>query len=163
MCGPETTACSSPKGVRLSLGNFLTKSGSHKRRPSDQTDKLDEYAMWPRDPQHLFVRKVEYLGETQIDSSRIEISSRYDRPPWKPDNEKQFDVRICAFGPGTSSECYRMETIRTLEEDYGKHVKIYTDRSKMGDIIGYAVVREEHTIKNCASKSGVQCGAVCNY
>jgi hypothetical protein len=115
--------------------------------------------MWPRDPQPLFVRKVEYLGETQIDSRRIEISSRYDRP----DNEKQFDVRLCAFGPGTSSECYRMETTRTLEEDYGKHVKIYSDRSKMGDIIGYAVVREVYTIKNCASKSGVQCEAVCNY
>jgi hypothetical protein len=66
---------------------------------------------------------------------------------WKPDNEKQFDVRLSAFGPGTSSKRYRMETARTLDEDYRKHVKIYTDGSKMGDKVGYAVVKEEHTIK----------------
>jgi hypothetical protein len=35
-----------------------------------------------------------------------------------------------------------------FDEDYGKHVKIYTDKSKMGDKVGYAVVKEEHTIKN---------------
>jgi hypothetical protein len=58
------------------------------------------------------------------------MSLRYNRPPWKPVNEKEFDVRLSAFGPGTSSERYRTETARTLDEDYGKHVKvIYTDRS----------------------------------
>jgi hypothetical protein len=75
------------------------------------------------------------------------MSSRYDRPPWKPHNEKQFDVRLSAFGPGTSSEIYRTETERTLDEGYGKHVKIYTDGSKMGDKVGYTIVKEEHTIK----------------
>jgi hypothetical protein len=47
----------------------------------------------------------------------------------------------------TRSERYRTETVRTLDEDYGKHVKIYTEGSKMGDKVGYAVVKEEHTIK----------------
>jgi hypothetical protein len=61
--------------------------------------------------------------------------SRYDRPPWKPVNEKQFDVRLSAFGPGTSSERYWTETARTLDEDYGKHVKIYTDGLKMGNML----------------------------
>jgi hypothetical protein len=70
---------------------------------------------------------VEYLGETQIEIRRIEMSSRYDKPPWKPANEKQFDVRLSACGPGTSSEHYRTESARTLDEDYGKHVKIYTN------------------------------------
>jgi hypothetical protein len=87
-----------------------------------------------------FVRTTEYLKvETQIDIRRIEMSSRYDRPLWKPVNEKQFDVRLSAFGPGTSSECFRMETARTPDEDYGKHVKIYTDESKMGDKVRNAV------------------------
>jgi hypothetical protein len=36
---------------------------------------------------------------------------------------------------------------RTLVEDYGKHVKVHTDRSKMGDKVGNAIVKEEHTIK----------------
>jgi aspartate/methionine/tyrosine aminotransferase len=40
-----------------------------------------------------------------------------------------------------------METARTLDVDYGKHVKIYTDGSKMGHKVGYAVIKEEHTIK----------------
>jgi hypothetical protein len=53
-----------------------------------------------------------------------------------------------------------METARRLDEDYGKHVKIYTDGSKMGDKVGYAIVKEE---KNSTSKHGVQYGAVCNY
>jgi hypothetical protein len=52
-----------------------------------------------------------------------------------------------AFGPGTSSERYRTETAIKLDEDYGKHVKIFTDGSKMGDKEGYAFVKEEHTIK----------------
>jgi hypothetical protein len=34
-----------------------------------------------------------------------------------------------------------------LDEDYGKHVKIYTDGSKMRDTVGYVIVKEEHTIK----------------
>jgi hypothetical protein len=32
-------------------------------------------------------------------------------------------------------------------DDYGKHIKIYTDGSKMGDKVGYAIIKEEHTIK----------------
>jgi hypothetical protein len=75
------------------------------------------------------------------------LPSRYDRPPWKPVNEKQFDVKLSTFGPGTSSARYRTETARMLDEDYGKHVKTYADGSKMGDKVGYAVVKEEHTIK----------------
>jgi hypothetical protein len=110
-------------------------------------NKLDEYAMRPRNPQLLFIRTAEYLGETQIDIRRIEMSPRYNRLPWKPVNEKQFDVRLCAFEPGTSSERHRTGTARTLDEDYGKHVKIYTDGSKMREKVGYAIVKEEHTIK----------------
>jgi hypothetical protein len=56
-------------------------------------------------------------------------------------------MKNSAFGPGTSSERYMTETARTLDEDYGKHVNIYTDGSNMGDKVGYAVVKEEHTIK----------------
>jgi hypothetical protein len=73
--------------------------------------------------------------------------ARYDRSPCKPVNGRQFDVRLSAFGPRTSSERYRTETARTLDENYGKHVKIFMDRSKMGEKVGYAIVKEEHTIK----------------
>jgi hypothetical protein len=44
------------------------------------------------------------------------MSPRYNRPLWKPVNEKQFDVRLSAFGPGTSSKSFRTKTARTLEE-----------------------------------------------
>jgi ribonuclease HI len=47
----------------------------------------------------------------------------------------------------SGSARYRTETAKTLDEDYGKHVKIYTDGSKMGDKVGYAVVKEECKIK----------------
>jgi hypothetical protein len=50
-------------------------------------------------PNNLFVRTAEYLGDTQMNIRRIKMSSRYDKPPWKPVNEKQFDVRLSAFGP----------------------------------------------------------------
>jgi hypothetical protein len=96
-------------------------------------NKLDEYAMQPRIPQHLFIRTAEYLGETQIDNRRIEMVPRYDIPPWKPVNG--------------SSERYRTVSARTLDENYGKHVKIFTHGSKMGDKVGYAIVKAEHTIK----------------
>jgi hypothetical protein len=75
------------------------------------------------------------------------MSARYNRPPWKPVNEKQLDVRLSAFGPGANSERYRTKTARTPDEDYGKHVKIYTDGSKMRDKVGCAIVKEEHTFK----------------
>jgi hypothetical protein len=52
------------------------------------------------------------------------MSLRYNRPPWKPVNENQFDVMLSAFEPVSSSERYRTETARTLDEYYGKHVKI---------------------------------------
>jgi hypothetical protein len=85
-------------------------------------NKLDEYGMRPRNSQPLFIRTAEFLGETQIDIRRIEVSLIYNKPSWKPVNEKQFDVRISTFGPGTSCESYRTETARTLDEDYGKHI-----------------------------------------
>jgi ribonuclease HI len=110
-------------------------------------NKLDEYAMRTRNPQPLYIKIAKYLGETQIDISRIEMSPRYNRPPWKPLNEKQFDVRLSAFGPGNSSERYRTKTAGTLDEDCGNHVKIYTDGSKLGDKVGYDIVKEAHTIK----------------
>jgi hypothetical protein len=40
-----------------------------------------------------------------------------------------------------------METARTLDEDYGIHVKIHTDGFKMRDKVRYAIVKEEPTIK----------------
>jgi hypothetical protein len=42
-------------------------------------NKLDEYEMRPRNPQPLFIRTAEYLGETEIDIRRIEMVPRYDR------------------------------------------------------------------------------------
>jgi hypothetical protein len=90
---------------------------------------------------------VEYLGETQIDISTIEKVPKYVRPLWKPVNGRQFDVRLSAFGPINGSKRYRTETASNLDEDFGKHVKIFTDRSKMGDKVGYAIVKEKHTIK----------------
>jgi hypothetical protein len=99
-------------------------------------NKLDEYAMQPRIPQHLLIRTAEYLGETQIDIRRIEMVPRYDIPPWKPVNR--------------SSERYRTVSARTLDKDYGKHVNIFTHGSnmgEMGDKVGYAIVKAEHTIK----------------
>jgi hypothetical protein len=41
----------------------------------------------------------------------------------------------------------RRVLISPNNKGYGKHVKIYTYGSKMGDKVGYAVVKEEHTIK----------------
>jgi hypothetical protein len=159
------------KGVRLALGTFVicrtenllceaglaklneiaklnsTKSAiriltntDHPNRPYfTNPNKQDEYAMRLRKPQSLFIRTAEYIGKTQIDIRRMETLSRYDRPPWKPVDEKQHDVRLSAFGPGTSSERYRTDTARTLEADY--------DGSKIGDKVGYAIVKEEHTIR----------------
>jgi hypothetical protein len=59
--------------------------------------------MQPSNPQPLFITTAEYLGETQIDIRRIEIVPRYDRPPWKPVNGRQFDVRLTAFGPESAA------------------------------------------------------------
>jgi hypothetical protein len=67
--------------------------------------------------------------------------------PREPVNGRQFDVRRCAFGPGTSSERYRMDTASTLDEDYSKYVKIFTYGSKMGGKVGYSIFKEEHTTK----------------
>jgi hypothetical protein len=160
------------KGVRLALGTFVIcrtenllcegrprkvgrnqeveqhkigVSNTHKHRPSDQTifhepEQTGGVCDAAKKP-----TTAEYMGETQIDIRRIKMLTRYDRPPWKPVDEKQYDVKLSAFGPGTSSERYRTEKARTLEEDYGKHVKIYTDGLKMGHKMGYAIVKEEHT------------------
>jgi hypothetical protein len=120
--------------------------------------------MRPRILQPLFIRTAEFMGVTQIDIRRIETFSRYERLLWKPVEEKQYDVKVSAFGPGTSSERYRTEMARTLDEDYGKHVEIYTDGSKMGDKVGYAIVKEEHKIKKrILPQNTVQCKEVCNY
>jgi hypothetical protein len=61
----------------------LSNSNTHKRRPSDfmNPNKLDDYAIRPRNPQPLVIRTAEYLGKTQIDIMRIEMVPRYDIPP----------------------------------------------------------------------------------
>jgi hypothetical protein len=103
--------------------------------------------MQPRNLQPLFIRTAEYRGETQIDIRRIKKLSRYHRPPWKSVEEKEYNIRLSAFGPEMSSERYRTVMTTTLEVDYRKHVKIYTDGSNIGDKMGYAIVKEEHTIR----------------
>jgi hypothetical protein len=124
-------------------------------------NKLDEYVMQSRNPQPLLIRTAKYLSETQIDIRRIEMVPRYDGPPWKPVYGRQYDVRLSAFRPRTRSERYRTETARTVDE--GKHVKIFTDGSKMGDKVGYAIVKEVHSIKKRILPLHIQCGAVCDY
>jgi hypothetical protein len=99
-------------------------------------NKLDEYG---RSTSPVCKNSGVPISGTQIDIRRIELSSRYERPPWKPINGQIQRV--------WTSERYRTETARMLDEDYGKHVKIYTDGSNMGDKVGYAIVKEEHTIK----------------
>jgi hypothetical protein len=97
----------------------IVTNADHPIRPYFmKPNKLDKYALRLRDPQPLFVRTAENLGEIQIEIRRIEMLSRYDRPPWKLVNEKQFDVKLSAFGPGTSSDSYRTETARTVDEEY---------------------------------------------
>jgi hypothetical protein len=61
---------------------ILTNTGHPIRPYFTNPNKLDEYAMLPRNPQPLLVRTAEYLSETQMDIRRIEMSPRY--APWKP-------------------------------------------------------------------------------
>jgi hypothetical protein len=69
-----------------------------------------------------------------------------------PPNDSVINPQIWRGGLRISLVC-SLETfrcrlsVRTLVEDYGKHVKVHTDRSKMGDKVGNAIVKEEHTIK----------------
>jgi hypothetical protein len=45
----------------------ILTNADHPIRPYFMSpNKLDKYAMRPRNPQPLFIRTVEYLGETQI-------------------------------------------------------------------------------------------------
>jgi hypothetical protein len=91
---------------------YVFTNADHPIRPYFMNShKLDEYAMRPINPQPLFIRTAEYLGETsEIDIRRIEMVPRYDRLPWKPVNGRQFDVRLSAFEPRISSERYNTET-----------------------------------------------------
>jgi hypothetical protein len=69
------------------------------------------------------------------------MSSIYDRPP----GNQLMKNKLTSGSPRLDhSEHYRMETVRTLDEDYVN--TIYTD---MGDKVGYeyAIVEEEHTLK----------------
>jgi hypothetical protein len=89
-------------------------------------NKMDEYAMRPRNPQPLLIRTAEYMGETQIDIRRIETFSRYGSPPWKPVDEKEYNIRLSVFEPGTSSERYRRKWLergrlwQTRQDIYGR-------------------------------------------
>jgi predicted phosphoribosyltransferase len=69
------------------------------------------------------------------------------------DNSRSGSARLDL---GISSERYRTETARTLDEYHGKHVKILTDGSKMGDKVGYAIVKiEEHSKKRILPQNTV--------
>jgi hypothetical protein len=77
----------------------------------------------------------------------------YDRPPWKPVNGRQCEVRLSAFGQETRSE--RPERLTKTTANTSRYLR--TDR-RWGQIrICY-----RHS-KNSTSKNGVQCGAVCDY
>jgi hypothetical protein len=54
------------------LAILIVTNADHPIRPYFMNpNKLDEYAMRPRNPQPLFVRTVKYLDETQIDIRKI--------------------------------------------------------------------------------------------
>jgi hypothetical protein len=87
---------------------------------------------------------------------------RYDRPHCKPVHGRQFDViRLSTFGPGTSSECYRTVTARTLDEVYGKHDIYGLIENGRQSRICYSQRRAQNQEKSSTSKHCVQCKAVC--
>jgi hypothetical protein len=51
----------------------------------------------------------------------------------------RFDYELCAIQRGASNERFKAETYRILNEKYELHSKIYTDRSKKDEKVGYAV------------------------
>jgi hypothetical protein len=69
---------------------ILTNTDHQIRPYFTNPNKLDEYTMRPRNPQPQFIRTTEYLGETQLEIWRIEMSPRYNRTPWKPVNQNNW-------------------------------------------------------------------------
>jgi hypothetical protein len=108
ICGTENLLCDSGLAKLDEIRKLnSTKSGIQILTNTDHPvrsyfmnpNKLDEYAMRPKNPQPMFIRTAEYLGETQIDIRRIEMVPRYNILPWKLVNGRQFEVRLSAFGP----------------------------------------------------------------
>jgi hypothetical protein len=91
---------------------------------------------------------AETFGKLQIDPRRIEQMPPDHRPPWIEPTNNQYDFELCSIGIGcgASSERFRQETARILENKYKNHIKIYTDGSKKEDRVGYSVIWNQQQI-----------------
>jgi hypothetical protein len=102
--------------------------------------KLDEYALQPAVPNHLFVRAMECLGNGNgMPTDRYEKNRRPSTVFQSTmDKNNRFDYELCAIRRGASNERFQAETFCILNEKYKKHSKIYTDGSNKDEKVEYA-------------------------
>jgi hypothetical protein len=97
--------------------------------------------------QNLCLYERQHLGTLQIEMRKIEITPQYNRPPWTTIDHQQHDIELCAVVRGSNNQHFQAKSSRILKEKYECHIKIYTNGSKKEEEVGYAVVREQKTIK----------------
>jgi hypothetical protein len=124
-------------GIRiLTNGNHPTRSQTINR------NIYEDYAMKPGSPRPLFIRAAELLGQMDIDGRKVKKTPDYVRPPWYTDDGKSIDWCLCKM--------------RKRTPKYNDHSRIYTDRSKKEEKVGYAVVTDmKSTRKRIRGQSSI--------
>jgi hypothetical protein len=133
-------------GGRNDHTNGDEETQKHPIRPfCSNPSKIDEYELRPKTPKPLFIQAAEHLSTWQIVLKKIEITPRYNRPPWTTIDHQQHDFEICAIIRGSNNQRFRAETNQILKEKT-RYTKIYLDGSKKEEEVEYAAVWEEQTI-----------------
>ena len=87
------------------------------------------------------------IGEVGMNLTEIQKTIIPDIPPWTI-KTPSINLTFCKFHKNKTHPLIFQEELEKVKERYPKHLHIFTDRSKLEKITGYATVHKGEIFKN---------------
>jgi hypothetical protein len=113
---------------------------------SDPVNKLfgegeafDYYAEKTRSTKPFFIRALEACASLNVYLKMVEKTRREEQPPWIRDNKNNIITRMMAVPKRAGTIRRKAELEQAIEEEeIGDFIRVYTDGSKMDNLVGCA-------------------------
>jgi hypothetical protein len=87
------------------------------------------------------IRALEACASLNVDLNLVEKTRREEHPPWIRNNMKNIITRMMAVPKGTGTIRFKAELEQAIEEEeIGDFTRVYTDGSKMDNLVGCSAI-----------------------
>jgi ribonuclease HI len=106
-----------------------------------ESEVFDYYTEKSRSTKPFPIRNLEAFASLNVDLNMVEKTWREEHPPWISDNMNNIITRMTAVPKGAGTIRLKTELEQVIEEEeISDFTRVYTDGSKMDNLVGYAVI-----------------------